>query len=118
MEDFIDKSNMENKNRKKYIQIDLEIASDEIFVRLEDITSANKSEIENFSEDCNTEFISKEPLADVGKFDTGKNDLQALVPEVVIHNTPVPSGEPLSKRKLKEKSSELKWEQKLKFLNV
>ena len=55
---------MERNNRKKYIHKDREKDSNEIFVMLDKIESETKSEIENLSEDSDTEYMAEEPIPD------------------------------------------------------
>ena len=55
---------MERSNRKKYIQIDCETGSKEIFPGFDKIESETESDIENFLEDCGAEYIAEEPILD------------------------------------------------------
>ena len=88
---------MENNNRKKYIHIDCETGVNEIFARLEEIARDKESEVDNLLEDFDAEFISEQRLADEIDIDTEENDHYVLIPEAIIHNTPVVSDEPFQK---------------------
>ena len=50
---------MERNNRKKYIHIDREMGSNEIFSMLNKNESETESEIENFLKDTDTEYIAQ-----------------------------------------------------------
>ena len=51
---------MESNNRKKYIHIDRETGSNQIYAMLVEIESNTKSDIENLLEDSDVEYISEE----------------------------------------------------------
>ena len=51
---------MEINNRKKYIHIDCETGSNEIFTTLDKIET--ESDIKNLLEDSDTEYITEEPF--------------------------------------------------------
>ena len=55
---------MERNNRKKYIHIDRETGSNEIYAMLDEIESDTESDIENLLEDSDTEYISEKPIPD------------------------------------------------------
>ena len=50
---------MERNNRKKYIHIDREMGSNEIFSMLNKNESETESEIENFLKDTDREYIAQ-----------------------------------------------------------
>ena len=50
---------MERNNRKKYIHIDRETGSNEMFGMLDKIESETESDIENLLEDSDTEYIAE-----------------------------------------------------------
>ena len=51
---------MEGNNRKKYIHIDRETGSNQIYAMLDEIESNTKNDIENLLEDSDAEYISEE----------------------------------------------------------
>ena len=51
---------MESNKRKKYIHIDRETGSNQIYAMLDEIESNTKSDIENLLEDSDVEYISEE----------------------------------------------------------
>ena len=55
---------MERNNRKKYIHIDRETGSNEIYAMLDEIESDTESDIENLLEDSDTEYISEKSIPD------------------------------------------------------
>ena len=56
---------MERNNRKKYIHIDRETGSNEIFSMSDKIESETESDIENFLEDSDMEYIAEEPIPEI-----------------------------------------------------
>ena len=71
---------MERNNRKKYIRIDRETGSNEIYAMLDEIESDTESGIENLSEDSDTEYISEEPIPD-----NNEESSRVLIPEATVH---------------------------------
>ena len=71
---------MERNNRKKYIHIDPETGSNEIFAMLDKIKSATESDIENLLEDSDTECIAVEPIPN-----NIEGSHQLLTPEATVH---------------------------------
>ena len=53
---------MESNNRKKYIHIDRETGSNEIFAKLDKIERETEIDNENLLEDSDTEYIAEEPI--------------------------------------------------------
>ena len=53
---------MERNNRKKYVHIDRETGSNEIFAMFDKIESETESDIDNLLEDSDTEYIEEEPI--------------------------------------------------------
>ena len=58
---------MEKEKRKRYVRIDHETGSNEIFAIFEEIRSEAESDVENLSEDSDTEFIAEEEIPDTNK---------------------------------------------------
>ena len=56
---------MERNNRKKYIHIDRETDSNEIFSMSDKIESETESDTENFLEDSDMEYIAEEPIPEI-----------------------------------------------------
>ena len=71
---------MEGNNRKKYIHIDRETGSNEIFAMLDKIDSETESDIENLLEDSNTEYIAEEPI-----LDNKEENHQLLTPVAAVY---------------------------------
>ena len=71
---------MEGNNRKKYIHIDRETGSNEIFAMLDKIDSETESDIENLLEDSNTVYIAEEPI-----LDNKEENHQLLTPVAAVH---------------------------------
>ena len=95
---------LERNNRKKYIHIDRETGSNEIYVMLDEIESDTESDIENLLEDSDTEYISEEPIPE-----NKRESHSVLTPEPTVHveNESLDVEEPPSK-KLKKKITALK----------
>ena len=53
---------MESNNRKKYVMINRETGSNDIFAMLDAIGSDNESDIDNLLEDSDTEYVAEEPV--------------------------------------------------------
>ena len=64
MKEFYKDITMERNNRKKYIHIDRETGSNEIYAMLDEIESDTESDIENLLEDSDTEYISEKSIPD------------------------------------------------------
>ena len=96
---------MEKEKRKRYVRIDRETGSNEIFAIFEEIESEAESDVENLLEDSDTEFIAEEEIPD-----TNEDTHQFLTPEAVVHvESESKESEPPPKEKLKAKIAELKW---------
>ena len=95
---------MERNNRNKYIHVDRETGSNEIFVMLDKIDSEAESDIENLLEDSDTEYIAEEPVPD-----NKEESHQLLTPEATVHveGEVLDIDEPPAK-KPKKKAAELK----------
>ena len=95
---------MEKEKRKRYVGIDRETGSNEIFPIFEKIAGEAESDVENPLEDSDTEFIAEEEIPDINE-DTH----QFLTPEAMVHvESESNESEPPSKKKLKAKIAELK----------
>ena len=71
---------MERNNRKKYIHIDCETGSNEIFAMLEKTESEIESDTENLLEYSDTEYLTEEPIP------VNKEESHELVtPEATVH---------------------------------
>ena len=87
---------MERNNRKKYIHIDRETGSNEIFAMLEKTESEIESDTENLLEYSDMEFLIEEPIP-VNK----QESHQVLTPEAKVHvegevlDTDEPSAKPV-----------------------
>ena len=99
---------MERNNRKKYIHIDRETGSNEIYAMLDEIESDTESDIEN--EDSDTDHISEESISD-----NKKESHRVLIPEATVHveNESLGVEEPPSK-----KITALKWKRTSKFIKA
>ena len=98
---------MERNNRKKYINIDCETGSNEIFAMLDQTENETDSDIENLLEDSDTEYIAEQPIPD------NKEEIhQLLTSEATVHveDEVLDIDEPTAK-KHKKKAAELKWKQ-------
>ena len=96
---------MEKEKRKRYVRIDRETGSNEIFAIFEEIESEAESDVENLLEDSDTEFIAEEEIPD-----TNEDTHQLLTPEAVVYvESKSRESELLPKKKLKAKIAELKW---------
>jgi hypothetical protein len=104
--------------RKKYIRIDRETGSNEIFAMLDEIGSDNESDVENLLEDSDTEYVEDMPVPETGNNE--ENHHQLLAPDANIHviETPTTSESEPPRKKLKEKINELKWKRTGKFVTV
>ena len=104
MKEFYKDITMERNNRKKYIHIDRETGSNEIYAMLDEIESDTESDIENLLEDSDTEYISEEPIPE-----NKRESHSILTPESTVHveNESFDVEEPPSK-KLKKKINALK----------
>ena len=58
---------IEKNSRKKYIHIDREMGSNEIFSMLSKSESETESEIENLLEDSDTQYIAEKQIPDSEK---------------------------------------------------
>ena len=86
---------VERNNRKKYIHIDRETGSNEIYVMLDEIESDTESDIENLLEDSDTQYISEEPIPN-----NKEESHRVLTSEATVHveNESLDVEEPLSKK--------------------
>ena len=105
---------VERNNRKKYIHIDRETGSNEIYVMLDEIESDTESDIENLLEDSDTQYISEEPIPN-----NKEESHRVLTSEatVQVENESLDVEEPVSK-KLKKENYCLKWKRTLKFIKA
>ena len=71
---------MEKEKRKRYVCIDRETGSNEIFAIFEEIKSEAESDVQNLLEDLNTKFIAEEEIPN-----TNEGTHQPLTPEAVAH---------------------------------
>ena len=71
---------MEKERRKRYVCIDCETGSNEIFAIFKEIESEAESDMENLLEDLDTEFIVEEEVPD-----TNEDTHQLLTPKAVVH---------------------------------
>ena len=70
---------MERNNRKKYLHIDRETGSNEIFAMFDKIESETESDIDNLLEDSDTEYI-EEPI-----LDKKEESHQLITPEATVN---------------------------------
>ena len=105
---------MERNNRKKYIHIDREAGSNEIYAMLDEIETDAESDIENLLEYSDTENIPEEPIPD-----NKEESHRILKPEatVQVENEFLDVEEPPSQR-LKKKTTALKWKLTSKLLKL
>ena len=105
---------VERNNRKKYIHIDRETGSNEIYVMLDEIESDTESDIENLLEDSDTQYISEEPIPN-----NKEESHRVLTSEatVQVENESLDVEEPVSK-KLKKENYCLKWKRTSKFIKA
>ena len=105
---------MERNKWKKYIHIDQETGSNEIYAMLHEIESDTESDIENLLEDSDTEYISEEAIPE-----NKRESHSVLTPEATVHveNESLDVEEPPSK-KLKKKITALKWKRTSKFIKA
>ena len=105
---------MEKEKRKRYVLIDRETSSNEIFAIFEEIESEAESDVENLLEELDTEFIAEGEI-----IDTNEDTHQLLTPEAVVHvETESNESEPPPKKKLKPKIAELKWKRQPRFIKT
>ena len=71
---------MESNNRKKYVMINRETGSKDIFAMLDAIGSDNESDIDNLLEDSDTGYVAEEPVPAVND-----DSHDVLTPEANIH---------------------------------
>ena len=71
---------MEKEKRKRYVRIDRQTGSNEIFVSFEEIGNEAESDVENLLEDSDTEFIAEEEIPD-----TNEDNHQLLTLGAVVH---------------------------------
>ena len=71
---------MESNKRKKYIHIDRETGSNQIYAMLDEIESNTKSDIENLLEDSDAEYVSEELIPD-----NKEESHRVLTPEATVH---------------------------------
>ena len=114
MKEFYKDITMERNNRKKYIHIDRETGSNEIYAMLDEIESDTESDTENLLEDSDTGYISEEPVPD-----NKEENHCVLTPEatVYVENEYLDVEEPPSKKHQK-KITALKWKQTSKFIKA
>ena len=105
---------MERNSRKKYIHIDRETGSNEIYAMLDEIKSDTERDIENILEDSDSEYVSQGQI-----LDNKEESHHVLTPEAIVHieNESLDIAEPLSK-KLKKKTTALKSKRTSKFIKA
>ena len=72
-----------NNKRKKYVRIDRNTRSEEIFALLDEVNSDQEEDIDNLMNDSDTEFIVDENLDN--DIDSDDEPLSVLTPEANIH---------------------------------
>ena len=72
-----------NNKRKKYVRIDRNTRSEEIFALLDEVNNEEEEDIEKLINDSDTEFIVDENLDN--DIDSDDEPLSALIPEANIH---------------------------------
>ena len=72
-----------NNKRKKYVRIDRNTRSEEIFALLDEVNSDQEEDIENLMNNSDTEFIVDENLDN--DIDSDDEPLSVLIPEANIH---------------------------------
>ena len=105
---------MERNNSKKYIHIDPETWSNEIFAMLGKIEIETESDTENLLEDSGAECIAVESI-----LDNKEGIHHLLTPEANVHieGEVLDINEPPAK-KLKKKVAQLKWKRTSKFVKA
>lgn len=78
----VHRMDLSNK-RKKYVTIDRDTESDQIFAMLDEVNSDEEDDIENLMNDSDTEFVIEETLND--ELDSDDEPLSVLIPEANIH---------------------------------
>ena len=109
---------MESNKRKKYIHIDRETGSNQIYAMLDEIESNTKSDIENLLEDSEAEYVSEELIPD-----NKEESHRVLTPEATVHveNESLDAEKSPSKKlkkKLKKKVNALKRKRTSKFIKA
>ena len=72
-----------NNKRKKYVRIDRNTRSEEIFALLDEVNSDQEEDIDNLMNDSDTEFIVNENLDN--DIDSDDEPVSVLIPEANIH---------------------------------
>ena len=80
-----------NNKRKKYVRIDRNTRSEEIFALLDEVNSDQEEDIENLMNNSDTEFIVDENLDN--DIDSDDEPLSVLIPEANIHVVKSSTGE-------------------------
>ena len=105
---------MERNHRKKYIHIDRETGSNEIFAILDEIESDTESDIKNLLEDSDIEYISEEPIPD-----NKEESHRVLTSEAAVHvEKESLDVEDFPSKKLNKKITALKWKRTSKFIKA
>ena len=105
---------MEWKKRKRYVHIDCETGSKEIFAIFEEIESKAESDVENLLEDSNAKFIAEKENPD-----KNEDTYWLLKPRTVVYvESESNQIERSQKKKLKLKIGELKWKRQPKFIKT
>ena len=100
--------------KKRYVRIDRETGSKEIFAIFEGNESEAESDMENLLEDSGTEFITEEEIPD-----TNDDTHQLLTLKAVVRvESESKESELPPKKKLKAKIAELKWKRQPKFIKT
>ena len=105
---------IKRNNKKKYIHIDREPGSNEIFTMLDKFESDTESDIENLLGNFDTEYIVELPVVD-----NKEESHQILIPKATVHV----EGEVLDingppAKKIKKKVAELMWKRTSKFVKA
>ena len=105
---------MESNKRKKYIHIDRETGSNQIYAMLDEIESNTKSDIENLLEDSDAEYVSEELIPD-----NKEESHRVLTPEATVHvENESLDVEKSPSKKLKKKLTALKRKRTSKFIKA
>ena len=80
-----------NNKRKKYVRIDRNTRSEEIFALLDEVNSDQEDDIDNLMNDSETEFTVDEKLDN--EIDSDDEPLSVLMPEANIHVVKISTAE-------------------------
>ena len=108
-----------NNKRKKYVRIDRNTRSEEIFALLDEVNSDQEEDIDNLMNDSDTEFIVDENLDN--DIDSDDEPLSVLIPEANIHvvkSSAAEANNVLCEKESKQKSKRKDKEEATKKKNV